>query len=76
MGQPLGLSWGWGTFIVVIDTFNPDVRRLPMCVPYSITVVVASNGAQGALGTFEQGVDSLDASDLAMVQTILALAQG
>ena len=67
LGQPLGLSWGGGAWTVVIESFLPDVRRLPMCVPYSISCVVAQNGALGALGAIAQGVDSLVSGDLAFV---------
>ena len=71
LGQPLGLSRGWGTFVVVIESFNPDVRRLPVCVDYSITCVVVQDGSQGNIGTFSQGVDSLVSGDLAMAMSII-----
>jgi hypothetical protein len=76
LGQPLGLSWGGDSFVVLIESFTPDVRRLPMCVPYSITCVVAQNGAQGNLGAISQGVDSLISGDLAMGLSILTRANG
>jgi hypothetical protein len=75
LGQPLGLSWGGGSYVVLIESFTPDVQRLPTCVHYSITCVIAQNGAQGALGSFAQGVDSLVSGDLAMAASIIARAQ-
>jgi hypothetical protein len=63
-GAALPLSWGGGGYTVVIGSFEPNVRRLPFCVPYTITCVVATSGAQGALGGSAQGIDSLASSDL------------
>jgi hypothetical protein len=71
LGQPLGLSWGGGSYTVVIESFTPDVQRLPNCVPYSITVVIAINGAHGSLGAVAQGVDSLVQSDMAEALRII-----
>ena len=45
-GSPLGLSWGGGAYTVVIKSFVPDVRRLPMCVDYSIECVISSRGSK------------------------------
>ncbi len=46
-----------------------------MCVPYSISCVVAQNGALGALGAIAQGVDSLVSGDLAFVAAELVTCQ-
>jgi hypothetical protein len=71
LGQPLGLSWGWGSYTVVIESFTTDVRRLPTCVDYSISCVCVQDGTQGNLGTVSQGVDSLVSGDLAMALSFL-----
>jgi hypothetical protein len=72
LGQPLGLSWGGGSYIVVIESFTPDVQRLPQCVPYSITVVIARNNQHGDLNARPQGVDSLVQGDLSTMIGILS----
>ena len=64
LGQPLGLSWGGGSYTVVIESFTPDVQRLPQCIPYSICCVIAQNNQHGDLNAQPQGVDSLVQGDL------------
>ena len=71
LGQPLGLSWGGGSYVVVIESFMPDVQRLPQCCPYSITCVIAQNNQHGDLSASAQGVDSLIEGDLATAIGIL-----
>ena len=70
-GAPLGLSWGGGAYTVVIESFTPDVQRLPMCVPYSIVCVISANGGNGILGAITQGVDSLVSGDLSAAMAMV-----
>jgi len=72
-GQALPLSWGAESAIFVISEFNPDMRRFPVYIEYSITCVVSQNGSQGALGAIATGVGSLVTADLS---SALSLAGG
>src|ERR1019366_8262807 len=58
-GFVLPLSYAGQGYAVVIGHFMADIRRLPLWVEYSISCVISSNGAHGALGSFAAGIDLL-----------------
>lgn len=71
-GTPLPLSWGAQSAVVVITEFLAEMIRWPVYIEYEITCAVAINGAQGALGLINLGVDSLVSADLGAMAGLLA----
>jgi hypothetical protein len=63
-GSELPLSYAGQAYVVVISDFHADIRRLPQWIEYSITCVIANNGAQGVLSAIGSGVDALVSADL------------
>ncbi len=64
-GLPMPLMWGGQFLLVVIAEFRFEVRKMPQCVNYHITCVVATNPMHGIIGAVAAGVGALIGSDLA-----------
>lgn len=62
-GLPLPLMWGGQFYLVVIADFKYEVQRMPQCVHYHISCVVASNPMTG-VGGFVASIGSLVGADL------------
>jgi hypothetical protein len=63
-GAVYPLSFGGQFRSVIIDSFIPKIRRIPVWIDYSISLMVYQNPSQGGLGGFSTSIDSLILSDL------------
>lgn len=72
-GLPLPLMWGGQFYLVVIADFKYEVQRLPQCVHYQITCVVAQNPMNGGgIGGLVAGIGSLIGADLGVAAARIA----
>ena len=70
-GKVLQLTWGGQFRSVIISSFLPKVRRMPVWVLYSITCMVYQNPQNGNVqSAAPASIDSLVSSDLASAATI------
>lgn len=60
--QPL--SWGGQFRSVIIESFIYKVRRLPVWVDYTISLMVYQNPSLGVLGAISSPIDTLILSDI------------
>jgi hypothetical protein len=51
---------------VIIESFIPKIRRLPVWVDYSISLMVYQNQSQGILGGVVSSIENLVLSDLSV----------
>ncbi len=63
-GARVPLIWGGQFKTVIVADFHYIVHRYPNWCDYSITCVVASNPAQGALGAIASTVGGMIAADI------------
>lgn len=64
-GQVLPLTFGGQFRSVIIESFTPQIRRIPVWIDYSISCMVYQNPGLGTLGGVSISIDSLILSDLA-----------
>lgn len=63
-GNVIDLTWGGQFRSVIIESFQYDVRRIPVWVEYQISLMVYQNPSLGNLSTVTQTIDTLVLTDL------------
>lgn len=65
-GNVIALTWGGQFRSVIIDHFTYKVRRIPVWIEYTISLVVYQNPSLGSLTGVSTTIDALILSDLSV----------